>query len=482
MSAARKAPPVGLRIALVRPPSLHSIERSVPGAVRRENVSYPPLSLVALGTWLQRSSKHRVRVVDGLADGLDHDALAARIRDARPDVVGITAYTVTLVDVLEAVKAARRAGARWVVLGGPHVNDFPREAARLPGIDAVVVGEGQVPFTRMCDVLFRDGRMEDCAGIPGVRLAGDEGPAVEAPFHSDDLDDYPALDWTLVRYDRYYDVMGRGGRFTTALTSRGCPFRCNFCNTPRVKWRTQSAARVCDDVVQALNLGISEVYFVDDTFNITGRRVSDLCEEILRRRIDFRWTVRCRAKGVSPDLARLMRRAGCQRVQFGVESGSDEALEWLDKGVTVRDVEEAFAHARAAGLETAGYFMIGLPTETDRQAVIRGIDYAVSLRPDYGMFNILTPFPGTRLYQKGVEMGVVREAPWRAFLEAPDPSFRPQVWDQHLAAEELEDLLRLAWRRFYARPDVVWNTVRRTSNPAHLARKARAGLGLLLSR
>src|SRR5690606_33838609 len=101
--------------------------------------------------------------------------------------------------------------------------------------------------------------------------------------------DYPIIDRALVDYRRYYDVMGTGGIFTTMITSRGCPYRCTFCNTPRHRYRVMSPARVCDELEQCVALGIREIYFVDDTFNITNKRVHELCDEILARQLDIRW-------------------------------------------------------------------------------------------------------------------------------------------------------------------------------------------------
>ena len=119
-------------------------------------------------------------------------------------------------------------------------------------------------------------------------------------------------------YTRYYDVMGEGGIFTTMVTSRGCPYRCTFCNTPRHRYRAQSPERVCDEIEACINLGIREIYFVDDTFNITNQRVHDLCDEIIRRGLEFSWTVRFRVKGVDRPLLEKMKAAGDARIQLGL--------------------------------------------------------------------------------------------------------------------------------------------------------------------
>ena len=187
-------------------------------------------------------------------------------------------------------------------------------------------------------------------------------------------------------YSRYYDVMGEGGIFTTMVTSRGCPYRCTFCNTPRhgIEYNRQN---VCVMRLRlALDLGIREIYFVDDTFNITNQRVHDLCDEIIRRDLKFSWTVRFRVKGVDRPLLEKMKAAGCSRIQLGVEQGTEEGLLRLKKDVTSREIEQAFRLCREVGVNTVAYFMIGTPVERTRQDVLDTIEYSIKLKPDFVMY------------------------------------------------------------------------------------------------
>lgn len=469
-----------MRLLLLRPPARHAIETEVPKAVEAENVSYPPLALLVLATWVRDRSRHEVFLLDAQADDLDEARLEQRVREIAPDVVGISAFTVHLVDVVQALAVVRRCpSVKKVVLGGPHVNDFPAEARQLPGVDAVVRGEGQAPLVALLDA-WEQG--ETPRGLPGVLVHPDDPVPDEPVYLSDDLDTYPIPDRTLVDWKRYYDVIGGGRLFTTVVTSRGCPYRCTFCNTPRHRYRTMSPGRVADEIQRCLDLGISEIYFVDDTFNITNDRVHALCDEILRRGLRFSWTVRMRVPGVDAPLLQKMKAAGCGRIQFGVEQGSAEGLERLQKGVTLAQVEDAFRACRAVGIRTVAYFLIGTPTERTKADVDRTIRYAIHLRPDFVMFNILTPFPGTRLFDEGVREGVLSEAPWREFMLRPTASFRPPLWEQHFTRQELRDLLQGAYRRFYWRPSFVLRNAVQVRNPEDLKRKARAGLRLLLGR
>jgi radical SAM superfamily enzyme YgiQ (UPF0313 family) len=468
---------VALRLLLIRPPARHTVESEVPDAVEAENLSYPPLSLMALATFIRSESEYPCQILDAQLDHLDYPELESRVRKIKPDVVGITCFTVQLVDVHKTVAACRRAGVKYVVLGGPHINDFPKESVGLRGVDAVVKGEGQKALLELLHV-WSSGRV--AKGILGVMAHPDDPIPEEDVYFSNDLDDYPIVDRTLVDYKRYYDVLGKGGMFTSMVTSRGCPFRCTFCNTPRHRYRVQSPQRVCDEIEACLNLGINELYFVDDTFNITNRRVHDLCDEIFRRNLKISWTVRFRVKGVDRPLLEKMKAAGCSRIQMGVEQGTEEGLKRLKKDVTKSEVEAAFRICREVGIHTVAYFLIGTPVERTRQDVIQTIKYSIHLKPDFVMYNILTPFPGTTLYDEGLEDGVLDIVPWKKFMLEPHDSFKAQVWDEHFSRSELRDMLHYAYRRFYWRPQFVARNILQVRSLADLKRKASAGLRLLI--
>jgi anaerobic magnesium-protoporphyrin IX monomethyl ester cyclase len=473
-----------VRVLLVRPPARHHIETEVPPAVEAENQAWPPLGLLALATWLRKCTSHEVAILDAGLDDLSADQVEARIRENAPEVVGITCFTVGLVDVVETIEAARRCpSVRHVVLGGPHVTDFPALSLGLPGVSAVVKGEGQAPLGALLDAWSQPGvdPKRAATGIPGV-MVDPADPVPEEAWISDSLDDYPIIDRSLVDPARFSDVMDGGELFTTVLTSRGCPFRCTFCNTPRYRYRTMSPGRICDEIEACIALGIRRIYFADDTFNITNKRVADLAAEIVRRKIDIAWTVRCRVKGIDEPLLRRMKAAGCTRIQFGVEQGTEEGLLRLKKGVTLDEVENAFQLCRKVGMHTVAYFLVGTPTERTRADVLRTIRYSIRLKPDFVMYNLLTPFPGTPLFEEGVAEGVLRREPWDEFLRRPNPSFKAQVWEQHLSRSDLKKLLGLAYRLFYWRPGFVLRNVAQVHSMSDLRRKATAGLRLLTGR
>ncbi|MFT5583190.1 MAG: anaerobic magnesium-protoporphyrin IX monomethyl ester cyclase [Cognaticolwellia sp.] len=466
-----------MRLMLVRAPARHTVESEVPPAVEAENQSYPPLALLSLASYIKECTSHQVAILDAQLHNYSYEELEQKIDEWKPDVVGITVYTVGLVDCHRTIQIARKLDCvKHIVLGGPHINDFPKESVGLAGVDAVVKGEGQKPLELLLDCWERG---EEPKGIPGVVAHVDDVVPSEDTYFSNDLDDYPLLDLELIDFEQYYDVMGQGGTFTTMVTSRGCPYRCTFCNTPRHRYRVMSPSRACDQIQMALDRGITELYFVDDTFNITNKRVHELCDEIIRRGLVFSWTVRFRVKGVDRELLENMKAAGCHRIQFGVEQGTEEGLLILKKDVNVREIETAFALCRDVGINTVAYFMIGTPVERNRDDIMETIRYSIKLDPDFVMYNILTPFPGTVLYDQGMEAGVLDVKPWMRFMANPDENFKAQVWEEHFTREELRDYLDLAYRSFYWRPRFMARNLTQIRSPKDFFRKASAGVRLL---
>ncbi|PWB76777.1 MAG: hypothetical protein C3F15_04515 [Holophagae bacterium] len=274
----------------------------------------------------------------------------------------------------------------------------------------------------------------------------------------------------------YRGIAGTDQVFTTMVTSRGCPYRCTFCSTPRCSYRLRSVSSVLEEMERCGRLGIRHVYFLDDTFPTSGARAERLCEALIRRSDLPSWSCRTAAAGLTRERLHLMKRAGCQRIQIGVETGSDEGLRVLGKRTTIAEVRETFAAARAVGMPTVAYFMLGLPHERSADDLRRLSRFARELDPTFAMFNVLTLYPGTALTEQAVERGLVEAGSWQRFAARPEPGFRPPVWDEHLSREELLAWQRQAYRSFYLRPRVV---LRLAFSGGGLGRKVRAGLELL---
>lgn len=469
-----------MKVWLINPRTEGMIATELPGFVSREIGRFPPLGLLYLAASLRQVGGHDVRIFDMPAQDLSYAALADALRQERPGLVGITAITHNLVEVLRTAECVKQAApATHVCLGGPHVNVFPAESLALAPVDSTVWGEGEDVFPRLVEAVASGRAPSDLPGVSWkvngqIRLASGPAPATE------DLDRLPLPARDLVEGRDYFYVLGRRATFTTILSSRGCPYRCVFCSTPRGRCRLHSPARVVDEMSACLKAGAEEIHFVDDTFNTVRGRLAAISREILNRGMRVRWSIRARINTIEDEDLRLARQAGCVRVHFGVETGTDEGLRMLRKDLTTTRIEEVFRAVRRCGLVSVAYFLMGCPHEKTPADVIRTLDFACRLDPDFAMFNILTIYPGTELFDMAVARGLIEKDYWSEFVRRPDPGFRLRFWQESFTAAELDAFLRLAYRRFYFRPRVLWRNLRDIGSLEALRHKMAAALSMFV--
>ena len=259
------------------------------------------------------------------------------------------------------------------------------------------------------------------------------------------------------------------------ISSRGCPFRCTFCDktVSGSGWRARSAGDVVDELEWCQRtLGIGSVCIFDDNFTLRRRRVVAICEEILRRGLDIHWKCEARVDGVTPELAALMAAAGCQTVAFGVESANQASLDVLRKDQRVDQAEAALAACHAAGIETVAYVLIGIPGEGPEQA-LETLRFARRSGVDFIQFSTLSPFPGTELHEQAVREGWFRETRVRNPADAEErrATLVPPGWTE----AELGRTLRRMYGGFYLRPGYLARQAIRARHTGTLPLRARLG-------
>jgi radical SAM superfamily enzyme YgiQ (UPF0313 family) len=365
-----------------------------------------------------------------------------------------------------------------VVLGGPHVHLYPDETINIPGVDYLVLGEGEVAFAQLIESLDNTDRLEEITGLVFKKNGNVANTGVREMI--DNLDEIPFPARHLTPYWRYSSLLAKRVPITTMFTSRGCPYRCAFCDRPHLgkKFRARTAENVVDEMEECVNMGIHEFLVYDDTFTIEQQRVFDICDEIIRRKLDIGWDIRTRVDTVTRDMLKRLREANCERIHYGVEAGTDRILKVLRKGVTLEQARNAFKVTKEVGISTLAYFMIGSPTET-REEMLQTIEFAQELDPDFVHITILTPFPATAIYRKGLEDGLFKSDFWREFAANPTSDFEPEYWEENLSREELLELVAYAYKSFYTRPRYIIKELAQVRSLNEFMRKVKAGLKVL---
>ncbi|MDD5680761.1 MAG: radical SAM protein [Candidatus Omnitrophica bacterium] len=419
----------------------------VKGAVSR---GVTPLGLLCVAAPLVNSG-HAVKIVDlNLANSPD-DFLRSEINAFRPDIIGITATTPLIYKAYRIASLAKSADKRiLVVVGGPHASALPEEVLSESEIDCAVTGEGDFSLTALAD----SGPHE---GVPNIYFKkGDKIVASDAQDrYVEDLDSLPFPAYHLLEIEKYRQprIASRKAPMGYFETSRGCYGRCIFCdkNIHGRRVRMKSPDKVVSEMERMIKLGFREIQIIDDIFTADIKRAHDICEGILKKGLKFDWYPRggIRVDRADRELFALMKKAGCYRIPFGIESGSQRILDIIDKRVTLGQAEEAVKFAKEAGMETEAYFMIGNPTETEED-IKKSIDFAIKLDTDYAKFAVTIPFPGTALFDRMSERKQIKSRQWDRYNFAVSPK---ELYEHDVLSWDIIDkYYDISHREFYFRP------------------------------
>jgi anaerobic magnesium-protoporphyrin IX monomethyl ester cyclase len=433
------------RILLVNPP--HTQKKGL-----YPRIVFEPLGLAYVAAFLEKAG-FEVRVLDAIGEGYDrfcdldaqrqlvglpYEEIAERIRVFSPDVLGIgVPFTMRSESALKVAEVAKEINPEMVtVLGGIHATSAPQACLSHPAVDYVVLGEGELPALELLKRLS-EGRIGDVASVNGIAYKVD-GRIVLNPRAEpvDNLDDLPIPARHLLPMDRYFQasrafMTGRHGqRFACVVTSRGCPFKCTFCESYRVmgrKWRYRSPGSVVDEVEKLVaDYRVGHIHFEDDNMTFNRDRIEGICREIIRRRIKIHWDT---PNGVRADtiadeeVLRTMKKSGCRHICVAPESGSQRVVrDVIHKNMDLAKVERTVSLCKKVGIKVDAFFVIGLVGETKAE-IGETVAFARRLRrlgASRCHFHIATPFEGTEIYDQAVAKGYLVDAPEGCFkLEAP---------------------------------------------------------------
>jgi radical SAM superfamily enzyme YgiQ (UPF0313 family) len=392
-------------------------------------------------------------------------------------VIGISGWTDFWYQALNMAKELKESFPyTHMVMGGPHANIFAKEILKFDFIDSVIMGDGEIPMVKLLSRIAGDDHGSD--EIEGVYFRDHEYKEY-IPYVHKDLDSLPVPDRTLLPFERYTSVLSPNKFVTSMITSRGCPFQCVYCKLDFQRPVCRSAESVIKEFEIINDLGIKEVEVYDDTFGWNHKRTIDICNGLLSKNLKLKWTIRDRADRANEEVLILLKKAGCYRIHFGVETGSDRLLKICKKGVVNEQVRSAFKLAKKHRFDILAYFMYGLPGETIEEAR-RTLDFSIELDPDYAEYSITIPYAGTELYENALKEKIIPFDYWREFTRMPSPSFRiPYVIENSISREELVKLRDLSIRRFYLRPGYIFKEIAKVRTPGEFMRKMRMGIGLL---
>lgn len=439
--------PAARRVLLVNIPFYHA------------GCAEAPLGLAYVAAVLERA-RMPFDLIDANGLGMTEEEIVAVVREKSPAAVGATVMTSMLVAGGRLAAAVKRISpAPLVIFGGPHPTIAPEETLARGGADICVRGEGEETILELAARLGQGpAGWRDVAGISFM----EHGRAVHTPDRPliRDLDSIPFPARHLLPMDRYQTIHTGRKRFATLMTSRGCPGKCMFCFRPFGRnLRYRSMDSVMAEVRELVErFRVEEISILDDAFTLDRERVVAFCDRMLSGGIRVAWRLGngTRVDLIDDELLRLMKRAGCYEVAFGIESGDDEVLRKIGKEITTAQVKKAFAAAKRAGMETIGFFMIGHPFDTV-ETMQKTIDFAIALDPTYAQFTMSTPLPGTALWTwvKRHGRSLIGGDVTKLNFLGTTPHFETDGF----TAGDARRMYRRAYRRFYIRPRYIWRSL-----------------------
>ena len=452
-----------MRVLLINPP--YTTEDRYGKDLGRFGPLNEPLGLAYLAGKLEQGN-HQVSIMDAPALGLTSVGICKLMEERTYDLIGVTMLTPMYILGVEVVKAIKQAFPEIkIVVGGPHPTILPRETLiENKEVDFVVIGEGEVIFLNLVDVLEKGGNTDD---IPGVAYRKDDTVIINQPPEMiTNLDDLPIPARHLLPMHAYHMTRSRSqsDHAFTVSVARGCPFNCAFCC--RIfgrRVRHHSVERIIEEIGILVNhYGAREINLEADTLTINKHFITSLCDGIIHSGLSKKiaWTCESRIDTVNEDMLKKMKEAGCWQISYGVETGSQRLLDLIHKDISLAQIEKTFALTKRIGISIRAFFMLGIPTET-RQESLETISFAKKLDARWSQFTLLTPYPGTELYDLVLEEGGLKSQSWADYKTHGGWTEGSLAYvPKGRSIEEMKRLQKQAYRAVYLRPRVFMRFLR----------------------
>jgi len=420
----------------------------------------PPLGILSIASYLETKG-YEVHVVDLHAESLTPEEFREVVRSVNPRVVGITVLSshFRAANFVAAICKEEIPDCR-VYAGGVHAEAHPEEMLRNPNIDAVCRGDGEEVMMELVEgVAFRD--------ILGLSYWDDSGKILHnlpRPVEMC-LDKYPFPAYHLIDFNLYFPPIGtyRDLPAINALMTRGCPGQCTFCNSANTVLRGRSV----EEMVRLIKLlryeyGIRQIMFYDDTFTADKRSIFKFCELMIEEKVDVKFVCYVRGDMLSERMADLLSRAGCHHLLLGIESGSQTLREKIKKPIKEDMYHRCVKIAHEHNMEVRASFIIGHLEETS-ETLRETLQFAIDLDVDFFQPSIMTPYPGTQLFRKAKNEGLLKHENYEHYGQGA-----PVLKMYELSEEELIRFESYAFFKFYFRPTIIWRQLKRLRHWNHV--------------
>jgi len=437
---------------------------------------YPNTSLLYVAGAIQNAG-HKCIFLDGMAQNLSLNDMIRICKKFKADVLMFTLTTYLFHENIKVLKYFKKYLNAKIVVGGQHLSLFPKETQQNEVIDYGIIGEAE---KTVVELLQKIEKKLPIKNIKGLVYKKDDKIKINKPRHKiENLDEISFPARNLINMEKYYSFISKHKNYTIMMTSRGCTFQCTFCEQKTGDVRYRSAINVADEMEECYyNYNVREIDVFDPLFTINKKRVIEICKEIQKRDINISWSCRSRVDTIDEEMLIEMKKAGCYRIYFGIESGDEKILKKIKKFTTQDKIKNAIRLTKKHGLLAFGYFMFGNPGET-RQSIMTTLELAKSLPLDYAQFNRFSNLPGTTVYEDVVKK--IGYDYWREYvIDEKVEKPLPRV-DCKLSDNLLNYYIKRAYKEFYFRPRFIYNKLISINSIGELIRYAKGAINMITS-
>ncbi len=443
--------------------------------------SWPPLGVLYIATVLKEDGVE-VAVLDQAAEGYSIEQAAKWVEQQDPEMLGFSSLASSGKSAARIAQIVKEENPDILTVVGNYYATFNdrRILSNYPQIDIAVRGEGERTTKELVKAVEGNRNLKKVQGIT-FREKKEIIVTPDRPLIKD-IDILPIPDRTLLNVEYHSALVGAIGapkRFTTILSSRGCPYQCRFCGCQKIVhciWRPRSVEKTFEELQLLTSEGYRQFLFVDDSFTVNQKRIVKLCRKIIKEKLDVEWFCEGRVNHASYEMLRSMVKAGCKIMYFGIESANQRILDYYQKQITPQQSGVAVKTARKAGMDIiVGSFIVGAPTET-RKEIERTLKFAQEIPLDVPQYNILGIFPGMALWDEFKAKGYLtkrqEERHWEMGVAVAN------IHPGTVPYKEIKEMIRHYYRQFFVqRPDFILSQMARTIRSPFRLDVVRANLG-----
>lgn len=434
-----------MKVLFVNPPQTASKYKFM-------GVIAPPLGIAYMAGVLQENNID-VEILDASAEDMDFKDVEKELLKRKPDLVALTALTPTIGRALETAQVVKETlPDSIVVMGGYHPTFNFIETLEDENVDIIIRGEGEYIMLNLVQALENQSSLHDVKGIvfedknSKEIVVNPEAPLIQ------DLDELPFPALNLLPMEKYR-LLDMDTHMTTMITTRGCPMQCSFCSSATMhgkKIRERSVENIVDEIEYLkTNYDIDTIAFMDDTFTLKKRKVMAICDEILKRNIEIMWGCTSRVDTLDEKLLKKMKEAGCITIFIGVESADQQQLDNMCKNTTIAKIENAFKIARKLKIRTIASVALGMPGDT-KEIMNKTVKFVHKLKPNYAIYSLATPYPGTKFYKEAFEKNLIKIKDWSKYT-----LITPILETIDCSLNDMRKIQAKAFMKFYLRPHYI---------------------------